>query len=153
MINTAVRFEYSTNGEFSGSYENFYEEEIIELSVLKKQGHVLFKNFDKSTGIIRTGFPYHIFTVTFNLAFGYDTLTKIENLFLNRYGSQPDFLRLYYNYLEDTSSSSIVKMIRQDMKWSYSSGRLDNKPIKIRFVETNLEGVGMLYTLPSNILL
>ena len=153
MINTAIRFEYSTNGEFSGSFENFFEDEILELSVFKRQNHVIFKNFDKSTGIIRTGFLYHVFAITFNLAFGHTTLGKIENLFSHKYESQPDFLRLYYEYLENTSSNSIVKMIRQDMKWSYSAGRLENKPIKIRFIETNLENVGMLYTLPSNILL
>ncbi len=149
MINTVLRFEYSTNGVFAGSYEDFSEDEVPELTINYECPHKLIRGYYRRYMIFRTGMPYKIFTVEFYPHFGHTTLAKIENLFKSRWYGHPDFLKMYYEYGENTSSCAIVKMIRQDYKVSYDSGYLSNSTFKIRFVETNLENVAVLHIPPK----
>ena len=133
---TVIRFTHST-----GSVD-FYEDEFPIMDIQHVQKIDLFTKRTNKIGLYEFGFPYRIFTISFNVTritgdiTG--TLNRIEDLF-NKVDSyqQPEVMTFYYRYRENLLTTSCsVQMWRSDFKKLYVFGETRIDTVSIRFVES-----------------
>lgn len=142
---TALRIQISDyNDSFtSPSTVDFYDIEVPEMRTDHVQKNIIFKNVQNYCSIIRTGYPYRIFSVKFRTSL-IETQGKLDTLYAEPLYGQPYLMKLYYEYIDNTSTFALCRMLRQDIKVIYECGRMSVNDIDIRFVETTPEGVGMI---------
>lgn len=131
MDTTVLRFKYSTT-----NYD-FKDDEAVEMIVEHVCRATLYKNNFNYHGIIKSGYPYKIFTVKFNLIRN-SVMTNLTALYgLETSTLQPEPIQMFYEYLLTPSLSAYVKMMRQDFKKTYSQGyQKMGYILPIRFIET-----------------
>ena len=131
-MTTVLRFRYSDTNT------DFYENEVPTLIHKHIQDVDLCKYVTGTWKITKTGNPYSIGEMRFNLFYS-GTIDKIDTLFdyVDDY-EQPATMIMYYRYGIDTTTYPLyVQMMREDYKIMYAMGqKAAHEILPIRFVET-----------------
>ena len=142
-----VRFSYD------GTDVDLYEEETpqVELQIVRPIDLIHDPDYGGMyMGMFYTGQKYRKINVYVQPCYtGTDgTITRLETVWgwYETYG-QPSIIQCYYKYRIDSTAHYWVQMKRETMRWYYSMGHeeVPSRPLKLEFVETRPEGVGVIY--------
>ena len=140
-LTTVLRFSHT------GGNTDFYTDEVKALHMDTVQPIDLWNDAEGYFHHYKYSGKHYELEIEFNLAIGGSsgTIEKIEDLWdqVDTY-KQPEVMTCFYEYKLSTTNSIQVQMMRDEMVWSFFSGKLKlSEIIPITFIEAVPEGVAV----------